>query len=281
MGRSQSRAYHRPGLAMPARFVPFLLFALVVIAGCSSGNGDQTGNSAGSTDASAEVGPAQLAIDRAIAAHGGDIIDNSRITFDFRGFEFVLERENGRFQYERRFTGEDGTRVREGLNNDGFFRDVNGQAVELDSLDRRRIGDNVNSMAYFTLLPVNLNDPAVIKEYMGEVTIKGAPYHKIGITYRQEGGGRDYQDRFLVWIHADNHTMDYYAYWYFTDETGSRFRSMDVIHEVGGARLRDELNWTYDDLTVETIDRYDELFDADSLRLVSEIRLENITVTPY
>ncbi len=253
---------------MHRRLVLSTLSALLLLLGCSSG--DAPSNST-----------AQMTIDRAIAAHGGDIINNSRITFDFRGFAFALERENGRFQYERSFVDEEGMRIREGLNNDGYFRDVNDQPVVLDSLDRRRIGDNVNSMAYFTLLPVNLNDPAVVKKYLGRVTIKGAPYHKIGITYRPEGGGRDYQDRFLVWIHAEAFTMDYYAYWYFTDETGSRFRSMDVIHEVGGVRLRDEMNWTHDDLTADTIHRFDELFDADSLRLVSEIRLENITVTPY
>lgn len=255
------------------RCVPFrslfpALVILVFAAGCSSPD-------------AAHDSPAQRAVDQAISAHGGDVINNSRITFDFRGYSFALERENGRFQYERSFVDTTGTPVREGLNNDGYFRYIDEKPVVLDSLERRRIGDNVNSLAYFTLLPVNLNDPAVIKEYLGEVTIKGAPYHKIGITYRQENGGRDHQDRFLVWIHADAHTMDYYAYWYFTDETGSRFRSMDVIHEVGGVRLRDELNWTHDDLTAFTIDRYDTLYDTDSLRLVSEIRLENITVTPY
>jgi len=257
---------------MSSRLVLAVFTVLFLLSACTNGADDEPARKAD---------PAQQVIDRAIAAHGGDTINNSRITFDFRGFEFVLERENGRFQYERSFLSDGGARIREGLSNDGYFRFVDGKEVPPDSLERRRIGDNVNSMAYFTLLPVNLNDPAVIKEYLGEVTIKGSPYHRIGVTYRSEGGGRDYQDRFLVWINAETFTMDYYAYWYFTDETGSRFRSMDTIHEVSGIRLRDELNWTYDDLTVNTIDRYDALFDADSLRLVSEIRLENITVTPY
>lgn len=224
---------------------------------------------------------AQDVVDRSIQAHGGDIINASRISFEFRGHSFVLDRHDGLFSYERHWTDTTGVAVREVINNDGTFLYHDDHPMAVDSLTDRRIGNNVNTVAYFTLLPIPLNDAAVIKEDLGRVEIKGEPYYKIGITFTPEGGGRDHEDRFLVWIHADRFTMDYFAYWYFTDATGSRFRSVDGVHEVAGVRLQDYLNLAHDGLDYDSIVRYDALYNADSLRLVSDVRISNVTVQPY
>ncbi|MEQ9104319.1 MAG: DUF6503 family protein [Rhodothermales bacterium] len=249
---------------MPRRSLPGLLAAGLLFASCASA--PET---------------AQDVVDRAILAHGGDIIDASRITFEFRGDRFVLDRHDGLFSYERHRTDTTGTAIREVINNDGTFLYHDDRSMPVDSLTNRRIGNNVNTVAYFTLLPIPLNDPAVIKEDLGRVEIKGEPYRKIGVTFTPDGGGRDYQDRFLFWIHADRYTMDYFAYWYFTDDTGSRFRSVDGVHEVAGVRLQDYLNLAYDGLDFDSINRYDALYNADSLRLVSEVRISNVQVEPY
>jgi hypothetical protein len=245
-------------------FPPGLLFIALLFASCAS-----------------EPETAQDVVDRAIQAHGGEIINASRITFEFRGDTFVLDRHEGMFSYERHWTDSSGTAIREVINNDGTFLFHDDRPMPVDSLMHRRIGNSVNTVAYFTLLPIPLNDPAVIKEDLGTTEIKGEPYRKIGITFTPEGGGRDHQDRFLVWIHAERYTMDYFAYWYYTDDTGSRFRSVDGLHEVAGVRLQDYLNLAYDGLDYESINRYDDLYNADSLRLVSEVRISNVQVAPY
>ena len=256
---------------------------LLSLPGCGGESPDGAGSDGRASDSSASGAPAdvQAVVDSAIARHGGGVLDNARIEFDFRDYHFVLDRNDGMFSYSRTYTDSTGRVHEEIINNDGIFKNIDGEAVPVDSTLYRRIGDNVNSVAYFTLLPNPLNDPAVIKEDLGTVSMKGEPYRKVGITFRQEGGGRDYQDRFLVWIHEEDYTMDYFAYYYFTDETGSRFRVADSIHSVGGVRLADYLNLTRDSLTARTIDRYDRLFNADSLRLVSEVRIRNVTVEPY
>lgn len=223
----------------------------------------------------------QAVVDRAIDRHGGSVMDNARIEFDFREYHFVLDRHDGMFSYSRTYTDSTGWLHEEIINNEGIFKNIDGSPVPVDSALHRRIGDNVNSVAYFTLLPNPLNDAAVIKEDLGTVQIEEEPYRKIGITFAPDGGGRDYQDRFMVWIHESDYTMDYFAYYYFTDETGSRFRVADSVHSVQGVRLADYLNLAHDGLTARTIERYDRLYTADSLRLVSEVRIENVTVTPY
>lgn len=249
---------------MYRRFLPGLLLSGLLIASCTSA--PET---------------VQDVVDRSIKAHGGDVINASRISFEFRDHAFVLDRHDGMFSYERHWTDTTGVAVMEVINNDGTFLYYDDQAMPVDSLTHRRIGNNVNTVAYFTLLPIPLNDPAVIKEDLGRVDIKGEPYHKIGITFTPDGGGRDHQDRFLVWIHANRYTMDYFAYWYFTDDTGSRFRSVDGVHEVEGVRLQDYLNHAYDGLDYQSINRYDALYNADSLRLVSEVRISDVRVEPY
>lgn len=75
----------------------------------------------------------------------------------------------------------------------------------------------------------------MIKEYVGEVTIKGEPYHKIMVTFQQVGGGKDHDNKFYYWFHKENHTLDYLAY----SKFGNRFRAAYNIRIVNGIRFAD------------------------------------------
>ena len=222
---------------------------------------------------------AQTIIDKAILAHGGDQLDGKRITFDFRGRQFVAEHEGGRFQYERIYTTDTTGVVREILNNDGFFREIDGVRGEFDDEFMRRMETSVNSVIYFALLPYKLNDPAVIKTYLGTAELEGQPYYKVEIRFQEEGGGRDYQDWFVYWIHQDAWTMDYLSYYYFTDDEGARFRKVVNSRMIGDFRLTDHINYKADYLGRE-VDRFDEAFSEGKVEQVSEVILENIEVTP-
>lgn len=222
----------------------------------------------------------QEIVDRSIDAHGGDILNHGRVEFMFRDQAFTLERNQGQFSYARVYADSTGLNIRESITNEGYSRFENGTEVPVDSITFVRIGNQVNSVAYFTLLPIPLNDPAVVKTDLGGATILDEPYHRIGISFVQDGGGKDHHDEFVVWIHTERYTMDYFAYFFFTDDTGSRFRSLDGVHEVGGVRLNDYLNWTHDDVGPESLVRFDSLFQADALRLVSEVHIDSVRVTP-
>ncbi|QXD17177.1 hypothetical protein GQ464_006760 [Rhodocaloribacter litoris] len=218
-------------------------------------------------------------VDAAMAAHGGEVLRRAVVEFDFRGAHFTVTREDGLFRYERRYTDTTGT-VREVLANDTLFRAVDGEVVALNEKERLKVEEDVNSVVYFALLPFPLNDPAVQKRYLGLDTLRGEPYHEVEITFRKEGGGRDYQDRFVYWFHQDRATMDYLAYYYYTNETGSRFREAFNVRYVGGVRFADYRNYTADTLGPGDIEHYDTLFEEGRLRPVSEIVLENVTVRP-
>ena len=247
----------------------FLLFVLFLWSCQPAGSG-----------ASAEERPAtdpQSVVDHAIARHGGELYQQIAIEFDFRKYHYQLMRRNGAFLYERSFQDSLGHTYHDVLNNQEFYRERDGERQSLTAKDSSAYANSVNSVAYFALLPYFLNDPAVQKEYLGEATIGGAPYHKVGVTFRQEGGGKDFQDEFVYWFHRDDHTLDYLAYNYETSGGGARFREAYNPREVGGLRFQDYRNFkpVNGSMAVATFDR---LFKADSLELVSDIKLENVQV---
>lgn len=220
-------------------------------------------------------------IREAIAAHGGEHADGVVIEFDFRTYHYTMRLDGGHFQYERERPDSIGY-IHDVLNNDGFYREVDGKRVELPPERAAAYYSSLNSVAYFMLLPFKLTDVAVEPRYLGQTSIEGAPYHEIEVTFRQDGGGRDYQDRFVYWFHQDRHTMDYLAYDYISDETGTRFRKAYNPRTVGGIRFQDYYNYMSPDIDSpgDPIEQLDSLFQTDDLDLLSEIENTNITVEP-
>lgn len=221
---------------------------------------------------------AQKVVDAAIAAHGGANLDQSVVSFRLRDKHYRALRDNGAFIYSRTFTDDStGQRVYDVLSNSEFKRTMNDVEVELPQERKDAFTSSVNSVIYFAMLPYFLNDAAVQKEYIGEASIKGEPYHKIKITFAQEGGGEDHEDEYIYWIHQKRNTMDYLAYSYKEEDgIGTRFREAVNPREIGGIRFQDYINYTSnEDLPIE---QYDKAFEAGKLEKVSDINLEEIKV---
>jgi hypothetical protein len=251
-----------------------IIFSLsLMIAGCSAPEPSPDSPKA------EEKTQAQLIVDQAIEAHGSPRVSGRVIEFDFRGRHYLSKRDGGRFQYERIWTDTLGDHYRDVLTNEGLYREVNGEKVSLSAKDSDAYANSVNSVLYFALLPYYLNDGAVNKKYEGEAVVNGRPYHKIRITFGEEGGGKDHEDQFMYWIHRDRYTIDYLAYNYQTDGGGARFREAINVREVGGIRFADHINYKphTPSMAVETFDR---LLEQDSLVELSRIILENVTVRP-
>lgn len=219
---------------------------------------------------------AQRIIDKTIANHGGELYEHSRTTFEFRDIEYIAEYDYGRYMYQRRMQDSLGTIV-DKMTNNSFTRTINGDTVEVSDEKIEDYSSSINSVIYFALLPYKLNDAAVIKEYLGQTTIKGEPYYEIMVNFKQEGGGEDHEDTFVYWIHQENHTMDYLAYRFHVDGGGTRFRDAYNVRTVNGIRFADYHNYGGPDMETP-LQTYDELFEKGELEKVSEINLENIEV---
>ncbi|MFD1162025.1 MULTISPECIES: DUF6503 family protein [Hwangdonia] len=220
---------------------------------------------------------AQEIIDKTIEVTGGDKIKNATIAFDFRDKHYKATRNNGLFKLERTFKDSINT-IRDVLSNEGFQRYINNEIVKVSDTMVPKYAASVNSVHYFSVLPYGLNDAAVNKKYIEKVNVKGKPYHKIEITFNQEGGGEDFEDVFVYWVNAENFKTDYLAYSYRENHgIGLRFREAYNERFVNTIRFVDYKNYKSNDTTVSVSD-LDDLFENNKLELLSKIDLENISV---
>jgi len=220
---------------------------------------------------------AQRVVDRAIIAHGGDEYQNLELEFDFRNYRYRMKRQGGLFAYERIFTDTAGNHIEDKLTNDGFTRKINGKPVALTDERKNAFSNSVNSVFYFALLPYGLNDPAVIKRYVGRSNIGTAVYHVVEVTFEEEGGGEDHTDEFYFWFREDTYYLDYLAYNYETEGGGVRFREAINPRVINGVRFQDYKNFKpMDKLT--PLDALEQLYVNEDLELLSLIELENIIV---
>ena len=222
-------------------------------------------------------GDAQEIVDRAIEASGGERYQNSRIEFTFRDRKYLAYRETGQ-RVLKRITQTDSARIEDVITGAAFDRKVAGVSQQLPDTTRRKLADAVNSVHYFAYLPSGLNDPAVNKTYLGVIEIGGSEYHKVKVTFDQEGGGTDFEDIFVYWFNTQTNLPDYLAYEYHTNGGGMRFREAYNERKVGGIRFVDYRNFKYEgSLPVTSLD---SLYEAGDLELLSLIELEDIQVTP-
>ncbi|TBN00400.1 deoxyribose-phosphate aldolase [Hyunsoonleella flava] len=241
-----------------------LFYALVftsLLVGC---------NSSGKTLSANDI------VNKSIAKHCNGNCEKSIITFNFRNRSYKSIKKGGTYQYERIFS-DSLDFIRDVLTNDGFKRYVNDTLVALPDAIKTKYTNSVNSVYYFAQLPYGLNAPAANKELLGEATINGKDYYEIGVTFNEEGGGADFEDKFVYWINKTDFSMDYLAYSYAVDGGGIRFREAYNKRVVNGITFLDYNNYKPKNLDVELTD-LDALFQNDKLELLSKIETEHVEV---
>lgn len=220
---------------------------------------------------------AQQIIDKSIKASQTEKVRKATLSFDFRGRNYIADRDGGAFSLYRITTNEKDT-ITDILSNDGFQRSINGSLVQVPDSMAFRYSESVNSVHYFSVLPFGLNDGAVNKKLLGEVQIKGKDYYKIQVTFDQEGGGVDFEDVFVYWIGKENFQIDYLAYLFHVNGGGKRFREVSKEHLIDGVRFVDYNNYKPKDPKIDVFSM-DKAFENNELVKVSEINMENIELT--
>ena len=215
-------------------------------------------------------------VEKAIQTAGGDLLENATVQFEFRGNQYQSTRSNGMFQLERTMIKPQGLLI-DIVTNHGLTRYVDHCRHSVADSLVTRISDGVNSVHYFALLPYGLNAPAAQKRFIEETTIHNQPYYKVEVSFSKEGGGTDFEDVFMYWIHKKNFTVDYLAYQYAVNGGGIRFRAAFNPRIIKGIRFVDYKNYKTDNLQTP-LNRLDQLFEAGKLKLLSEIKTEKIKV---
>jgi len=221
---------------------------------------------------------AQQIIEKAIDTSCNKHCDEAVISFTFRDKKYKSERTNGNFQLERMWVDSTGP-IRDVLTNTGFTRYIANDSVQvLADSTAAAYANSVNSVHYFAQLPYGLKSEAVLKKLLGETTIKKQPYYKIEVRFKEEGGGTDFEDVFIYWVHTKNFTVDYLAYEYSVNEGGLRFREAYNLRIIKGIRFVDYNNYKPKTPDIK-LTALDSLFEADQLALLSKIETEDIEVT--
>ena len=104
----------------------------------------------------------------------------------------------------------------------------------------------------------------------------GKTYHLLQITFREQGGGEDFDDIYLYWIEKETYLIDYLAYEFYVDGGGKRFREAINRREINGVQFQDYNNYKADDAGDLFI--VDDLFREGKLELLSEIINENVKI---
>ncbi len=213
-------------------------------------------------------------VNESIKASGGDKIENSSISFSFRDKQYKAVRNKGSFQLERHYKDSINS-IKDVLSNSGFKRFVNDELIALPDITASKYSNSVNSVHYFSVLPYGLNDVAVNKTYLGLMNLKGKVYHKIKVTFDENGGGDDYDDVFVYWIDSNSYKVDFLAYSYHVNGGGVRFREAYNERIINGIRFVDYNNYKPKSKDVSLLE-LDKLFETDNLKLLSKIELKNI-----
>ena len=214
-------------------------------------------------------------IDLAYEASGSDLLEQSKLQFQFRGRIYRADRDNGVFRLEREFQDSVGT-VLDILTNAGYERFIDGKKVEVVDSMAEKYQNSVNAVHYFSVLPYGLNDEAVNSDYLGKTSLNNECYDLVKVTFDENGGGEDHNDEFLYWFNCETHLIDYMAYLYYTDGGGIRFREAVNQRRINGVIFNDYNNYKPMDEVKLTL--LDSLFAIDKLELLSVIKNENITL---
>lgn len=238
-----------------------ILFAFVVLTALSCNTTDN----------------AQQIVNKTIKAHGSHLLEDAMVEFDFRDRHYTYTRKGGTYEYTREWEDSVGM-VKDYLTNEGAYRTINSEKVTVEQEQMDKYANSVNSVHYFATLPYSLNDPAVNKDYLGTTSINNQSYHLLKVYFEEEGGGKDFEDIFLYWIHESDYTIDYLAYSYKTDGGGSRFRSAYNRRVIDGIVFQDYINYKPLDEKNTPLEGLAALFEKGELEELSRIETENVVV---
>lgn len=232
------------------------------------------------SDKKKEEPTADAVISKAIAVAGTDRLANATLSFDFRDKSYKATRNSGVFRLERLQKDTIGD-VRDVLSNSGFERYVNDELLILSDSISSVYSNSVNSVHYFAVLPFGLEDQAVQRTYKGEEMIKNNAYHKIEVTFAQDGGGKDHDDIFLYWVNTKSHKIDYMAYSYKEQDGSLGLRFREVFNEQikNGVRFVDYNNFKPKAEPTGGLMDLAQMFENDDLELLSKIELKKIEVS--
>lgn len=222
----------------------------------------------------------QYIIDQAFKAHGSKVFDQSIIEFRIGKRNYKSTRENGEYRYER-FWDSLGVTLHDDLTRRGITRHFDQTQALLDTKKIDELSSSIRNLFFLFSIPFGLNEPQIIKEYLGEVILVEKPYHKIRISFKLNPNDRTiYDNEFVLWIHKTRFTIDYLSFKLSEPNDKSlRFRQAVNPRKVEGLLIQDfkEFKPIQDSIEIAPAD-LDQAWIGKQLQEWSGIKLEQVKI---
>ena len=217
---------------------------------------------------------AETVVDRAITFSGKAKLNNYNLEFEFRDYFYESTPTCDGFKLKRISK----TKPIEDVVYKGeltrYFQD---SVVVLADTTAFNYFESVNSVHYFTQLPLRLKDKAVNLKKLGTEDIDGKTYHKVEVKFSENGGGVDFEDVYIYWFDLEDYSMDYLAYSFLVNGGGTRFRKAINRREVQGIVFQDYENYKPKQKT-KNVDSLGLFYNQGRLELLSTIENKNVTL---
>jgi hypothetical protein len=258
---------------MKKHLVTLCILATLLLSCNKKRDTNQAGIKNDTTATGKQLSKADSIVDRAIEAHGGKLYDNADYSFVFRGTKYRFQNNETTYAYSSEIQKGDSL-IKNVMTPDKFERSINSNLQALNKEKTSQYSEALNSVIYFAMLPYKLQDASVNRKFIEETTIKDKQYDVVGVTFGQDGGGRDFDDEFHYWINKQTHKIDYIAYNYRTNNGGVRFRTAFNTRVIDGITFQDYINY---EAPLETpLKDLPILYEQGKLKEVSQILTETI-----
>ena len=258
---------------MKKHLVTLCILATLLLSCNKKRDTNQAGIKNDTTATGKQLSKADSIVDRTIEAHGGKLYDNADYSFVFRGTKYRFQNNETTYAYSSEIQKGDSL-IKNVMTPDKFERSVNSNLQALNKEKTSQYSEALNSVIYFAMLPYKLQDASVNRKFIKETTIKDKQYDVVGVTFGQDGGGRDFDDEFHYWINKQTHKIDYIAYNYRTNNGGVRFRTAFNTRVIDGITFQDYINY---EAPLETpLKDLPILYEQGKLKEVSQILTETI-----
>jgi hypothetical protein len=258
---------------MKKHLVTLCILATLLLSCNKKRDTNQAGIKNDTTATGKQLSKADSIVDRTIEAHGGKLYDNADYSFVFRGTKYRFQNNETTYAYSSEIQKGDSL-IKNVMTPDKFERSVNSNLQALNKEKTSQYSEALNSVIYFAMLPYKLQDASVNRKFIEETTIKDKQYDVVGVTFGQDGGGRDFDDEFHYWINKQTHKIDYIAYNYRTNNGGVRFRTAFNTRVIDGITFQDYINY---EAPLETpLKDLPILYEQGKLKEVSQILTETI-----
>lgn len=190
-----------------------------------------------SKEESPEFSGAEL-IDKAIAAHGGDLYKNATINFELNDYLFEFTRDGYNYNYKM-WQDRDTVVIAAHTFNGGIEYTENDSVIDRGARLTNMFKNRINNIAYDFYIPYEFTTNDVIATYLTSEYLRQRLYHKVKISFKTPAGAEPDLRSYMLWIDAESFEVDFIGKENNPNSGKKQFSAAAYKRRVGGMLFSD------------------------------------------